>query len=58
VRYNKISFQLGYRERRRRLHGFIGRALEARSAAPDIHLLAELAFHAYSHPRQVVLATH
>ena len=31
--------------RRTRLHGLIGRVLEARSPAPDAHRLAELAFH-------------
>jgi DNA-binding CsgD family transcriptional regulator len=31
--------------RRQRLHGFIGRALEARPQPPDAHRLAELAYH-------------
>jgi predicted ATPase len=31
--------------RRRRLHGFIGRGLEARREPPDAHRLAELAYH-------------
>ena len=31
--------------RRQRLHGFIGRALEARSPSPDAQRLAELAYH-------------
>jgi DNA-binding CsgD family transcriptional regulator/tetratricopeptide (TPR) repeat protein len=33
------------RARRQRLHGFIGRALEARSRSPDAQRLAELAYH-------------
>jgi DNA-binding CsgD family transcriptional regulator len=31
--------------RRQRLHGFVGRALEARSRSPDAQRLAELAYH-------------